>query len=175
MTPASAAQFAKLRSPDGQPVLQTAPGARFWRIALVGVLPNADGARRHHHARRRFERAEGAADIPSDITLDRVYVHGDAARGPEARHRAQLGPNDDHATLFRDIKIAGQDSQAIAGWNGPGDYTIENNFIEASGENILFGGADPAVIRAWCPRTSPFAATPSASPPRGMLRAHRGR
>src|SRR4029434_11015360 len=36
-------------------------------------------------------------------------------------------------------------SQAIASWNGPGPYTIENNFLEAAGENILFGGGDPAI------------------------------
>ena len=34
-----------------------------------------------------------------------------------------------------------QDSQAIAGWNTPGPITIRNNYLEAAGENILFGGA----------------------------------
>src|SRR6185295_18758096 len=44
-----------------------------------------------------------------------------------------------------DIKAIGQDSQAIGGWNGPGDYTIENNYLEAAGENVMFGGGDPAI------------------------------
>jgi hypothetical protein len=44
------------------------------------------------------------------------------------------------------IAAVGQDSQAIGGWNGPGAYVIENNFIEAAGENILFGGADPSIL-----------------------------
>jgi len=34
-----------------------------------------------------------------------------------------------------------RDSQAICGWNGPGPFKIHNNFLEASGENFLFGGA----------------------------------
>ena len=37
------------------------------------------------------------------------------------------------------------DAQAIAGWNGPGPYKIHNNYLEGSAENILFGGADPAI------------------------------
>jgi hypothetical protein len=39
----------------------------------------------------------------------------------------------------------GFDSQAIWGANGPGPYRIENNRLEGAGENIMFGGADPAI------------------------------
>ncbi|MEO8338043.1 MAG: hypothetical protein ABI664_23920, partial [bacterium] len=35
--------------------------------------------------------------------------------------------------------------QAIAGWNGPGPFKIVNNYLEGSGENIMFGGADPTI------------------------------
>jgi hypothetical protein len=42
---------------------------------------------------------------------------------------------------MRDIKDVGQDTQAIAGWNTPGPIVIRNNYLEAAGENILFGGA----------------------------------
>jgi hypothetical protein len=31
------------------------------------------------------------------------------------------------------------------GSNGPGPYLIANNYLEASGENIMFGGADPYI------------------------------
>ncbi len=44
-----------------------------------------------------------------------------------------------------DIKAINADSQAINGYNGAGPFTIENNYLEAAGENVLFGGADPAV------------------------------
>ena len=44
-----------------------------------------------------------------------------------------------------DIKAVGQDTQAIAGWNGPGPYTIENNYLEGAGENFILGGSDPAI------------------------------
>jgi hypothetical protein len=48
-------------------------------------------------------------------------------------------------SYIADIKSMNADAQAIAGWNGAGPFAIENNYLEASGENILFGGADPAV------------------------------
>src|SRR3989442_422817 len=44
-----------------------------------------------------------------------------------------------------EIKAVGQDSQAIAGWNGPGPYAITNNYLEGAGENVIFGGADPTI------------------------------
>ena len=38
----------------------------------------------------------------------------------------------------------GQDSQAFCCWEGKGPFTIEDNYLAASGENILFGGGDNA-------------------------------
>jgi cell division protein ZapA (FtsZ GTPase activity inhibitor) len=37
------------------------------------------------------------------------------------------------------------DAAAVWGWNGPGPYTIKNCRLEASGENWMFGGADPRI------------------------------
>jgi hypothetical protein len=48
-------------------------------------------------------------------------------------------------SYISECKAVGQDSQAIGGWNGPGPYTIENNYLEAAAENFLLGGADPAI------------------------------
>jgi hypothetical protein len=44
-----------------------------------------------------------------------------------------------------EIHAAGADSQAILGYNGPGPFKIVNNYLEATTENIMFGGADPKV------------------------------
>jgi hypothetical protein len=43
------------------------------------------------------------------------------------------------------FKVVGQDSQALMGWNGPGPFRIVNNYLEAAGENVLFGGASVTV------------------------------
>src|SRR5690606_23447694 len=44
-----------------------------------------------------------------------------------------------------DFMEVGNDSQAIAGWNGPGPFKIVNNYLEGAGENIMFGGATPRI------------------------------
>ena len=49
-------------------------------------------------------------------------------------------------SYIADCKGISQDTQAIGGWNGPGPYLIENNYLEAAGENVMFGGADPAIL-----------------------------
>ena len=38
------------------------------------------------------------------------------------------------------------DAQAILGFDSPGPFKIANNYLEASGENVMFGGADPSGI-----------------------------
>ena len=60
----------------------------------------------------------------------------------------------------------GADSQAIAGWNGAGPFSIVNNYLEAAGENVMFGGADPT-IQDLVPRTSRSGATTWRSRSRG--------
>src|SRR6185295_8394495 len=48
-------------------------------------------------------------------------------------------------SYISDIHEAGADSQALGSWNGSGPFKISNNYLEGSGENVMFGGADPSV------------------------------
>ena len=48
-------------------------------------------------------------------------------------------------SYISDIHEVGADSQAICCWNGPGPFKIVNNYLEAAGENVMFGGADPSI------------------------------
>ena len=83
--------------------------------------------------------------LPSELMLDRMLVRGDAAKGQKRGIALNSGSTTIRNSYISDIKAFGQESQAIAGWNGTGPYTIENNYLEAAGVNILFGGADPAI------------------------------
>src|SRR6185437_11151979 len=85
------------------------------------------------------------AQLPHDLVFDRVYVHGDPAAGQKRGIALNSGYTEITNSYIADIKAVGQDAQAICGWNGSGPYVIENNYLEASGENVLFGGADPSV------------------------------
>ena len=84
-------------------------------------------------------------ELPHHIVFERCYVHGD----PTVGGRRGIGMNGRHMAVsdsyVSDFKEKGHDSQAIAGWNGAGPFAILNNYLEASGENLMFGGADPDV------------------------------
>ncbi len=146
ITPESAVAFAKLRSPDNQPALRTEAGARFWRVELVEFQANRNGDGDIIALGDGSIDQKALAAVPSDLTLDRVYVHGDSALGQKRGVALNSARTTISNSYFADIKAAGQDSQAIAGWNGPGNYLIDNNYIEAAGENLMFGGADPAIL-----------------------------
>ena len=145
IAPEAAAPLAKLRSPNGSPALATAPGARGWRLSLLEFEANRDGAGDiialgdGSSSQNTIERA------PSGLTLDRLYIHGDPARGQKRGVALNAGETSIAGCYISDIKAIGQDSQAIGGWNGPGPYVIENNYLEAAGENVMFGGADPSI------------------------------
>ena len=123
------------------PVIQTAPGAHNYRLEFLEV----DGS-----ANQGFETlvqlGDGsAAAPPSDIVLDRVYLHGHPAKGMKRGVSLNGVRCDVINSYIADIKAVNADSQGIAGWNGAGPFKIINNYIEAAAENILFGGSDPGV------------------------------
>jgi hypothetical protein len=48
-------------------------------------------------------------------------------------------------SYISNIGARGQETQAAGGWNGPGPFLIENNYLEAAGVNVMFGGTDPSI------------------------------
>jgi hypothetical protein len=142
-TPADARSFPKIRSGNGSPALATAAGTHHWRFETIEFLANSNG--RGDIITLGSSSQTQAAQMPHDLVFDRVYVHGDAAVGQKRGIALNSGLTHILNSHFSDIKSVGQDSQAIAGWNGSGPYVIENNYVEAAGENVLFGGSDPNV------------------------------
>jgi hypothetical protein len=86
-----------------------------------------------------------ASTLPSNIVLDRCYVHGNATgnirRGLAANGTYIAAIN----SYFENFHDTGADTQAIWASNSPGPIKIANNFLEAAGEVVLFGGADPSI------------------------------
>ena len=83
--------------------------------------------------------------VPHDLLVDRCYIHGDPARGQKRGIALNSASTTITGSYISDMKSASQDTQAIAGWNGPGPYLIEHNYLEASGENFMLGGATPGI------------------------------
>jgi hypothetical protein len=143
IAPEEAGLLAKIESPNAGPAIRTAPGAHHWRLSMLEIQGSGGGDLVRlgdgTDAQSRLDR------IPHDFFIDRCYIHGDPDRGQKrgiALNSASTAIVNSHISA---ITARGQEAQAIAGWNGPGPYLIENNYLEAATENILFGGADSAV------------------------------
>lgn len=94
--------------------------------------------------------------IGHHITFEQVWCHGLSTTfsGPRPQNepasstRRCILANADHFTfkdsLLDDFAEIGQDSQGILVYNAYGPFAFDNLFIDAAGENIMFGGADPS-------------------------------
>jgi hypothetical protein len=85
------------------------------------------------------------SQFPHHLVFDRCYVHSpglNRARRGFAMNSAETSIVNSHVSGFAG---AGDETQAIAGWNGPGPFHIINNYLEGAGEVVLIGGADPSI------------------------------
>lgn len=145
VTPDVAPRLATIQSPNSVAALRTAAGAHHWTLVLLAFGPNAQGYGDIIELGDGSSAQNTLAAVPHDLLVDRVYVHGDPAYGQKRGIALNSAATTIENSYIADCKAVGQDSQAIGGWNGPGPYVIQNNYLEGAGENVLFGGADPSI------------------------------
>ena len=147
VTPSSAASFAKLVTPNSMPALVTSSSAQASGYRVMGVELKSSASMTFAIAFLGDEKAltRNAADLPGNIILDRVWIHG----GDNQVIQRCLVLNDRSSAIIDSrlsgCHLKGGDSQAIIGWSGPGPFKIVNNYVEGAGENIMFGGGDPYI------------------------------
>jgi len=139
------AQMPKLVTPDSAAVLVITAGANYYQF--VGIeFTVTRGIYTTDLIRVGLGYETSASQLPHDITFDRDYVHGDV--GGAGAHRG-IALNGGTTTVkncyFEGFTGNTQDTQALDGWNGPGPYTITNNYLSAGTEIIGFGGAPVAI------------------------------
>jgi hypothetical protein len=145
MTPAFAARLPKIRSANSAPALRTLGAAHHWRLQFLEFPSTLLGYGEILRIGEGAAPQTALAQVPHDVEVDRSYVHGSPLFG-QKRGIALNGVNVTIRNCYvSDIKGVGFDAQAIGGWNGPGPFTIENNYLEGSGENFLLGGSDPTI------------------------------
>ena len=140
-----AAQLAKLRSPNSGPALATAAAAHHYTLLFLEFLANYQGYGDIITLGDGSNVQNSLAMVPHDLIVDRCYVHGDVTYGQKRGIALNSASTTVANSYIAEIKAVGQDSQAVGGWNGPGPFTITNNYLEAAGENLMFGGSDPAI------------------------------
>jgi hypothetical protein len=146
ITPTYRPALASIRSNANGPALRTNGAAGYWRLLFLEFAPSASNSSANLVELGTTGSSQSTlATVPQHLVIDRCYLHGDPAYGQRRGVALNSGDTQVLNSYFADFKGVTQDTQAIAGWNGPGPYLIENNYIEAAGENILFGGSDPNI------------------------------
>jgi hypothetical protein len=149
MTPsrAASANLAKIISPNIYGAITTNLTAHHYRFTGVeiGAAPSSGDI----NALARFGDASSAqnstANIAHDFVIDRAYVHV----SPTSQVRRCIMVNSASTAIIdswlSECHSNNGDSQAIAGWNGPGPYLFQNNHLEAGHEVIMFGGSNVTI------------------------------
>lgn len=119
------------------------PGANHYRFIGIEVTRGNPGA---SITALSFTKEPGPVN---HLVFDRVWMHGTAqdetTRGLALRGMTYVAVVDSFFSDFHCVAGTGActDAQTIVGGGGDdpeGPFKIENNFLEASGENLLFGG-----------------------------------
>jgi hypothetical protein len=144
--PSYAGYLPKIRSTQNGPAFKTVGPAHYWRLQFLEILPSVSTS-----AANLIELGAVGAEqstlsaVPQHIEIDRCYIHGNPAYAQRRAIALNSGDTQIVNSYISDIKGEWLDTQAIAGWNGPGPFLIQNNHVEAAAENIMFGGSDPSI------------------------------
>jgi hypothetical protein len=139
-----------------EPAVVTQQGAHHYRFIGIEVTgrdpgPTAqqygliliDGS--YYDANGVYHLQPTSALTPHHIVMDRCYIHG-APTGEFIRGVLMDGLHiaiiDSYLSNFHSRN---GDTQAAIAWNTPGPLKLANNYLEAAGENVMFGGAPSAV------------------------------
>jgi hypothetical protein len=151
VSPAQAPLMARLDTPNVGPVVAAPVFSHHYRFECIEFT---QGPSVGSYSYNLIELGEGATDgnqktldaVPHHFEFDRVIVR---ARDSNTALQRGIALNSADTSItnsyISDIKWEGKDTQAIGGWNGPGPFQIINNYLEASGENLMFGGGAPAI------------------------------
>src|SRR5256714_13690925 len=127
---------------SGGSVFTAAPGAHHFRFVGLEIAPTP-GTFLYNVVTLGDGSETEVAQQPHDIEFEWCYIHGDPTVGSRRGIAMNGGNLKVLASHLSDFKEVGADSQALAGWAGTGPFTILDNYLEAAGENLMFGGADP--------------------------------
>jgi hypothetical protein len=140
--------LARIEIAAGAGAITVAPGAHHYRIIGLEIT-----------RRQGTGTAYGLVKMAEadHLIFDRVWIHGTAldetTRGIYLGDSTNVALIDSYLNDFHCIAVTGTctDAQTINGGNSflpTGPYKIVNNFLEAAGENILWGGATGSTVPA---------------------------
>lgn len=150
VSPADSPKMAKIVSPgQGNPAMQTALYAKGYRFLGIEFSPKNEQAFAYSLVwlGSNEKDQDTIEKMAENFVFDRCYFHAfsetqSLKRGIDLNSGATEITN----SYFSGFKAVGQEAQAILGCRGSGPYKIINNYLEAAGENIMFGACDPRIL-----------------------------
>ena len=118
----SAAGLPKLVSPNSDAAIATEDGAHHFEFIGTQITVRADVSSNTGLVQLGNGTQTTLAAVAHDIVLDRVYIHGNETvklRRNVAMNSARTAVVDSYLVRWHEV----HDTQAIAGWNGPGPFT----------------------------------------------------
>ncbi len=145
VNPSQASSMPKIVSPTNLVAVGTEPQAHHYRFIGIEFSPAADASYVYNLIDLGGSDYNTLSQFPHHITFDRCYVHStglNKARRGFALNSAETSVLNSYVSGFAG---EGDETQAVAGWNGPGPFHIVNNFLQGGAEVLLFGGGDPSI------------------------------
>lgn len=140
--PNTATKFAKIITPNALPAVWQTARSHHYRLVGLEITSSATMTYMIVQAGPSVGRTDSLA---GNFVIDRSYVHG----GPTVTSQRCIALAGERQAVINsyisECHYKGQDAQAVFGYAGPGPYQLVNNFFEGSGENVMFGGADPKI------------------------------
>ena len=150
VSPANATNMPKILAPNGLSALKTVANSHHFRFVGIEFAP-APETTRIYAVVVIGDADTSPATLPHHVVFDRCYVHGN----PNSNDRRGIAMDGAYVAVvdsyISDFHEEGADSQGLWAYNTAGPLQIRNNYIEAAGENVMFGGADsrdPALVPA---------------------------
>ena len=148
ISPSAAPSMPKILTPNGTGAINASDGTQGWRLVglEVSVAPTWQST-----VYQLLAFGSGSADwgkrrptdvVTSRIIIERCYIHGSPTQKVRRGILANARDMRISDSWIDEIHDSGFDSQAILGYDGTGPLLIENNELQASSENIMFGGSD---------------------------------
>jgi hypothetical protein len=150
--PSNVSNMATISTPNTSPAVQFLPSSNHWRLMGIEITTSyVSTVNVIYFLVTAGLQADVSTPVsvqsklPASIIFDRIYIHGLSTTNTEHGIHMDAQSIAVVDSYCDEIHWNGGDSQCFVSWNGAGPYLIQNNFIQASTENIDFGGADPAI------------------------------
>lgn len=147
VSPSQRDLLARLRSNiPAEAVIKTVPGSHHYKLVGLDVSTFSSSDFIYDLVRLGDSNQTDLTRVPHHLILDRLWIHGFETQEVQRGITLNSAETSIINSYISDIHAVATDTQAICGWNGPGPFLIANNYLEAAGENVMFGGADPAIV-----------------------------